>query len=329
MKLAYGSVAQPGQPFGYGIIGRKLQESLQDAGAEITGGFDYDLAVVVGLPWAWLLGKEQRNDVVFHTMYEAWPAPPDWVAVMNRSRGVWAPSTWVRDLFVESGVTQPVLVGGYGVDTEFFRFASRKGRDGPFRVLAWGRGLISRKNLLTAAKVFDAAGLPDAVMEIKVNADDNVAKDGSIGLPNVTVRKADWSIFQVVSWLQSGDVLLYLSSGEGFGLMPLEAMATGLPVICAANSGMLDYLRDDIALTVPCGLMQRSVLYEKRFGHDARMYLPDFDVAVAQLRWAYDHREDAYTIGQRAAQMVATDWTWRKAGDRAVSLLQTILDNKE
>lgn len=325
MRIAYGSVAQPGQPFGYGVIGQMLKWALEQAGAEIVTGFGYDLSVVVGLPWSWLIGPDIRRDLVFHTMYEASPAPPDWVDVMNRSRGVWAPSQWVADLFVESGVRRPVLVGGYGVDTAIFRPVSRRGRSGPFRVLAWGRGLISRKNLLTAAKVFAAANLPDAVLEIKVNADDTAAQDGPMpGLDNVFVRKVDWSTFALVSWLHAGDALLYLSSGEGFGLMPLEAMATGLPVICAANTGMLDYLSEETALLVPCTAMQQAPLYQARFRHDAWFHQPDFDAAVEQLRWAYAHREDAYALGERAAAVVERDWTWRKAGDRAMTLLYDI-----
>ncbi len=53
MRIAYGSVAQPGQPFGYGIIGQMLKWSLEQAGAEIVTGFGYDLSVVVGQPWSW------------------------------------------------------------------------------------------------------------------------------------------------------------------------------------------------------------------------------------------------------------------------------------
>jgi glycosyltransferase involved in cell wall biosynthesis len=163
------------------------------------------------------------------------------------------------------------------------------------------------------------------VLEIKVNADDQAAQDGPMpGLDNVIVRKADWSAFTLVSWLQSGDALLYLSSGEGFGLMPLEAMATGLPVICAANTGMLDYLTEDTALLVPCTDLRQAPLYRARFRHDAWFHQPDFDAAVEHLRWAYAHREDAYALGERAAAVVERDWTWRKAGDRAMTLLYDI-----
>jgi glycosyltransferase involved in cell wall biosynthesis len=326
MRIAYGSVAQPGAPFGYGVVGKMLGWALEKAGVEFTSGFDYDLAVIVGLPWSWLLGKEPRPDLIFHTMYEATPAPPDWVDVINRGRGVWAPSAWVRDLFIESGVTRPVKVGGYGVDTEIFRPVSRRGRDGTFRVRAWGRGLISRKNLLLAAQVFDAAGLPDAVLEIKVNSDDTVARDGPMpGLENVIVRKGDWKASEIVAWLQAGDVLLYLSSGEGFGLMPLEAMATGLPVICTSNSGMLDYLSENVALLVPCEGVARDAIYSMRFQHDASFLQPDFDAAVAHLRWAHDERERLYAIGERASAMVERNWTWRKAGERAAALLHEFL----
>ena len=43
MRIAYGSVAQPGQPFGYGVIGQMLKWALEQAGAEIVTGFGYDV----------------------------------------------------------------------------------------------------------------------------------------------------------------------------------------------------------------------------------------------------------------------------------------------
>lgn len=326
MRITYGAIAHPDLPIGYGVISKWLKKSLEKTGVEFVEDFDYDLSLVIGLPSPWLLGREPRPDMVFHTMYEAYPAPPQWVKVLNRVGAVWVPSKWVGDLFVSGGVTSPVLVSGYGVDTDFFRFAPRQPHDGPFRVLAWGRGLISRKNLIEAIRVFDRAGLPDAVMEVKVNVDDSVARDGPMqGMENVTVFRQDWKQAQLVQWLQSGDVLLYLSSGEGFGLMPLEAMATGLPVICTANTGMMDYLNPDVAIMVPCSDGREAPLYRARFQHHALTYFPDLDFAVDSLRHVYANREDAYAMGVRAAGYVRENWTWLQAGERAKALLSEYL----
>jgi glycogen synthase len=41
--------------------------------------------------------------------------------------------------------------------------------------------------------------------------------------------------------LYGSHALLYPSHGEGFGLIPLDVIASGLPTIYSANSAMLDY----------------------------------------------------------------------------------------
>jgi glycosyltransferase involved in cell wall biosynthesis len=178
-----------------------------------------------------------------------------------------------------------------------------------------------------AIKVFVAANLPDAVMEVKVNVDDELSRDGMsvTGHKEIRFIKADWPAMQVANWLRGGDVMLYLSSGEGFGLMPLEAMATGLPVICAYNSGMMDYLTPQNALLVQCPSLAPvpSFNYFREpappvfFG-----YQPDFDEAVAHLRWAYANREAAYAIGRQAA-VDTHHWTWQRAGAKALAALET------
>lgn len=328
LKIAWGPIASEGAPYGYGTIGGALKGALTKAGAAMVPltSIDWDVAVGMGWPAAWIIGQNgPRRDFIWHTMFEATPFPAGWADVINRSAGLWAPSQWVAEQFVEAGVTVPVMVSGYGVNTDVFQPTAngRANRDGPFKVIAWARGLLSRKNLVMAAKVFCAANLPDAVMEIKVNADDELVTDGMgvTGRDDVRFIKQDWASHKLAGWLASADVMLYLSSGEGFGLMPLEAMATGTPVICAANTGMLEYLTPHNALMVPCPTMAVVESLGKATDGERIGYQPDFDVAVAHLRWAYDHRSELDDIGQTAARDAAT-WTWDKAGHTALAGLQ-------
>ena len=330
LKIAWGPIASEGAPYGYGTIGGELKRALIGAGAAMVPltSTDWHMAVGMGWPAAWIIGQNgPRRDFVWHTMFEATPFPAGWADVVNRSAGLWAPSQWVADKFVEAGVTVPVMVSGYGIDTKVFAppAEDRAERDGPFKVIAWARGLVSRKNLLMAVKVFCAADLPDAVMEVKVNLDDEMTTDGMgvRGRNDVRFLKQDWNTHKLASWLAGADVMLYLSSGEGFGLMPLEAMATGTPVICAANTGMLEYLTPHNSLMVPCPTM--AAVESLGMATDgARMgYQPDFDAAVAHLRWAYDNRSALNGVGYIASQDAAT-WTWARAGQSALAGLQRI-----
>lgn len=331
-KVAWGPIASEGAPYGYGTIGVELKKALADAGAAMVPltNFDWDAAVGMGWPAAWIIGHHgPRRDFVWHTMFEAVPFPEGWVDVVNQAGGLWAPTQWVADQFAEAGVTVPTFVSGYGVRTEVFSppAVDRSEHQGPFRVLAWARGLLSRKNLVMAVKVFCAANLPDAVMEVKVNLDDELTTDGMgvIGRNDVTFIKKDWSSARLANWLRSGDVLLYLSSGEGFGLMPLEAMATGLPVICAYNTGMMDYLTEQNALLVPCPTMVPVSSLGMASGGERFGFHPDFDAAVAQLQWAYSNREALYALGRTAAED-AKRWTWQRAGVQALAGLRSIAE---
>lgn len=328
MRLLWGPMASAQLPAGYGTVAREMYKALDEIGADLAQptDFDYDVAVLTGLPVSWALGKALRPDVIWHTMIEVEPMPPHWASVINRAGGCWVPSTWVYQTFRAGGVQVPMMTSGYGIDTSAFQPAQdRAERDGPFKVLVWGRGLLSRKNLTMALRAYVAANLPGAVLEIKVNTDDVLARDGMgvLGRDDVTVIARDWTISQVARWLQSGDVLLYLSSGEGFGLMPLEAMATGLPVVCAANTGMLDYLSEEVAYPVSCRLAPVGT-YEQFFGYKAMGFEPIFEAAVAQLRAVYDDRGRALEVGRRAAAKAA-GFTWKRAAQQALLNIEQLI----
>ena len=58
-----------------------------------------------------------------------------------------------------------------------------------------------------------------------------------IGLPdvacnNIKIITKDMSEEELIMLYHSHDVLLYPSYGEGFGFIPLQALATGMPTIC-------------------------------------------------------------------------------------------------
>ena len=324
MHISLGSIAQPGAPFGYGIIGDNLFKAIHNAGAFISVQEpEYDLAIAIGLPMPWAVSPgTRRTDLVWHTMFEATPFPPGWPGVINRSAGVWVPCQWSAQEMRKVGVTTPIMISGYGVDTDIFSYAPRN-PDAPFRVVTWGRGLNSRKNLPLAMRVFAAANLPDdAFMEVKVNTDDPLAFDGqTVEGSNIRIIKQIWPVRGLADWLRSASAMVYMSSGEGFGLMPLEAMATGLPVICAANTGMLEYLTPQNSLMVECPNLIPAHAYTRMFGYDCEWYQPDFDQAVEYLRWAYYNREAAFELGRQAALDVAANWTWEIAGQSALRKL--------
>ena len=336
-KIAWAAWSNPNNDannHGYAHVGHKLFENIAKKPGILPHNmyFDsWDALVCVSTPAVFLLGpgKEKRPDVVFHTMFEAHPLPDGWVDNLNRAGLIWTPTNYWADQFRAQGVTTPIMVAGYGVDTKTYTYFDRSNRRSsrPFKVLIWSELPISRKNVMASVAAFKRANLPNAVLEIKVMEFPGWSKETEITIDGECVplkmHVGSWKRDRLVRWLQSGDVGLYLSGGEGFGLMPMEMMATGLPVICAANTGMLEYLDDRVnAYCVPCREMRDVPSYQAAYGYKAQMAYPDVSVASELLRECYENRRAAYKLGTRAAEIVREEWTWEIAAESAVTQLR-------
>lgn len=293
----------------------------------------WDALICVATPARFTIGLDlvPRRDVVFHTMFEAEPLPPGWVEVLNCAGLIWTPSQYSADLFTEAGVTVPKLVAGYGVNHDEYTYLDRREREtergAPMKFLLWADTMFSRKNVVKTVRAFIDAGLPNAELEVKLhsfagmNAGTMFSDGKGRPLANISIHTGSWPRKKLVTWLKSGDCGIYLSGGEGFGLMPLEAMATGLPMIVANNTGMLEYLKPGNHLPVACPKMVKDMTYTLGYGYDAFTRDPDYEQAVEQIRWAYNHRDQLHQIGD-AGMEESLRWEWvaqtKKAADALV-----------
>jgi len=318
---------------GYGKISAYLPRYVNAAGAESVGyrAYDWDWRIAIGGPRAYLMGRGTHviEDFVYHTMFEARPIPPDYLGVLNRSRAIWVPSAWVRDLFIEGGVTQPIFVSGYGVNRDFFhaKYNLRTG-DEPYTFL-WcgtalgdGENIGDRKGGELVWQAFRKLNLPDSRLILKAGQSSAIRRivgDDRIMLSTGNLPEADYAML-----LASADCFVYPSRGEGFGLQPLEAMAIGLPVIAPAYSGMADFVKSDTAIVLPVQGEVHAHLYSNIYNLDCAWAELSLDDVCDRMRWAYDHREEAKAIGCRAAAWVAKRWTWQEAGKRAYKALLAI-----
>ena len=113
------------------------------------------------------------------------------------------------------------------------------------KILFYGRGFY--KNLDTSLKVFKNLvdkDIPVVLVKLGGRQDmeiEDLYKDKIIEIANLTRN-------EVAEICKIADVLLFPSIYEGYGLPPLEAMKSGLPVVCS-NSASLPEIVGDAALT--------------------------------------------------------------------------------
>ena len=317
------------QYHGYGNIGLNFHHWLPKMGVEILphDQYGWDRMVIYSPPRATYLGQTPRPDVIYHTMYEARPVPESWVHILNSVGLVWTPSQWCADVFAEHGVKTPMMVAGYGYDQALFTPVNRKGRHGPLKVLVWADVVVSRKRVLRSMEVFARADIPGATLEIKLNDPffTGVAVTNEDGSPadNVRLLTQPMNRKELVQWLEQGDVLLYLSGGEGFGLQPMEAMATGLPVIAMRQSGHLEYMVEGSVLEVPSLGFEPAPSLTAIYKEPAFIYSADLDAAVAHLQWVAANRDAAAVqgmVGYEAVRHRTWEWAAQCVADQFLSL---------
>lgn len=313
---------------GYGncaiALGRELEKLGWDVEDLCGGTGDYPsvdrkitpetegTAVVFGIPplWGWV-GAGRR---IGWTMYETDRIPEEFVDdIIEYGDEILVPNEFCRRVFEDQIGHDGIHVVPLGVDVDQYKLQDRRNRDEKPYTFLWSGTPDRRKGWDVAYRAFLQAFRHR--MDVRLVLHFRRFPIGVRGFMDCNVHAFQGDISDAV-WLQTlqeADCLLYPSRGEGHGMVPREAAATGMPVICTQWGGLEDAHK--WALPVPVrGLVQAEY---GRWDRGTIGYWgdPDPDAVVAWMLWCYDKREQAATRGLSGAAYVREHYRWdRVAG---------------
>ena len=227
-----------------------------------------------------------------------------WLEELDTADYILTPSTSVTQSFISRGYSPDRFwTIPYGVDSTRFPALERKrSRRDPLRVLCVGQ-VSQRKGL---SYFFDVARrLPHVEFDW---VGWRVAKLPEEPPNNVSLH---FSAPDLLPFLQAADVFLFPSLIDGFGLVVLEAMATGLPAICSSNAGAMDVIDegDDGWIVAPRDVERMTALLERiaddrqgltRISANAR-------AKAESYTWARFHRETVEAVNAASTSANAHD----------------------
>jgi alpha-maltose-1-phosphate synthase len=196
---------------------------------------------------------------------------------------VLAPSGFVEETIRAFHPDKPVARARYGVDLAFWSPAPRPA-DGPLRFIYAGQ-LSIRKDIPGLIAAWERAGLQDA--ELALVGSWHLA-ERKRALPRGITLTPPCAQPALRERYRAADAFVFPSWFEGLGLVLLEAMACGLPVIASRSSGGGD------VVTPACGRLVDA---------------GDTDALVDTLRWFADHRDRLPAMGA-AARLQAEMCSW-------------------
>tara|TARA_R110000824_G_scaffold205924_2_gene390873 strand:+ start:883 stop:1896 length:1014 start_codon:yes stop_codon:yes gene_type:complete len=310
---------------GYTEVSLNLFESLKDKGQRVLwNATGTKWHVNYCLPYYYQFDSPR---VVGYTPWEYTAIPPAWVYQLNRCEQVWATSDWCKEIFEKYNLDVPVRVLAHGIGSEW-SIEEREIGD-KFYFLHVG-GEILRKNVQLVVSAFLECfdGDEDYHLILKtLDSIENIPLQPSLKEieehPQITVLKGHIPKDSLVSLYKNSHCMVYPTAGEGFGMIPFQAIATGMPTICTELSGCSQFADMSMPLKATWGDPPEHLIdFHNLVGTDAQEAIPDYEDLCRLMKKVTDEYYEQKAKAMRSARIIHQYETWSHVADELLDFLE-------
>ena len=228
---------------GYGYAGLNIVESLKKLGNEVPYGDPRSpVQINFAQPEHFKMHKGQYQ--IGYTPWESTSVPKRWKPMIDATDEMWTTYDWCANVFEDNGYKN-IKVYPHGIQ-DIWRPKRRKESD-TIKFLHIGEPAPRKAGQMVVDAFTHLFGnKPGYSLTIKAYYNNttriynNIIDKNIVGLPqhmfnNINVITEEMTNEELVKLYHDHDVLVYPSYGEGFGFIPLQALATGMPTICTSG----------------------------------------------------------------------------------------------
>ena len=241
-----------------------------------------------------------------------------WIPTMKTFDEIWVGNQFSVDAIRNSGIDTPTYIFELGVDDMWTPF--KRGNRGKIRFLHVDSGSPrKRADLVEEAflKLFKNNKGVELTLKYHSNDGYSVMDLFNTKESEPNIRKIFKTLTQeeMVDLYHQHDILVYPTEGEGFGLIPLQALATGMPTISTSKWCSYEkYLGKNI-IESTLGKTQHSGY------HTGDVILPDFDSTVELMKNAVDNFDAQCDYYYKQAPKVIKEYNWQSQCDKILRSL--------
>ena len=311
MRISHGArLANFSTQNGYGYVTDRMIDSLRtlgytveanDTGAPVNLWYDQPHHIVWG---------DNQYRIAYHP-WESTSMREDWLYKLNTADEVWTPSELVAGWYRDMGVRPPVYVYHHGVDP-VWRPVERFVEDKIMFLHVGGEAVRKGGDLVLKAFRSAFGDRRDVGLTMKM-----MSKGVTIPSTRVTFIQEPLPLGDLVGLYHSHHALVYPSWGEGFGLNPLQAMASGMPAVF--TGAWAPY-----SAYAPSSWLVSSELVDSPWPtvHPGRLFRPDLDDLVDRMRFIADNYESQASTAFQLAPRIHEDFDWIKLTRKTFKCLE-------
>lgn len=259
------------------------------------------------------------------TQWESTRIPDSWVGHAKRYNEWWTANEFGRQAFIRSGVPEEKMhVFEHGVDSQIWTPRLRGTRD-RVRFLHIDSGSPRKRADIAKLAFIKAFGSSldyeitfkhshGAASSVDWNDMDILSEHGLWETANIRHINENMSLHDLVKLYHFHDVLIYPSEGEGFGMIPLQALATGMPVISTGIWCSYEKYLNNNVIDSSLGKSPIQETYE-RFGE---VVLPNLDSTVELMKSVAINIKQQSDIFYSQVAKVSTDYDWYTLSKNAI-----------
>ena len=293
----------------------KLDSSLNIGHSDITPN-DYVIQISAGDLWKDNY-KGKCKQAFGYTMFETTKIPQNpkqWTDIINRTcDALIVPAEEVKKVFIAGGINIPVHVVPLWVDDRFVYFKRPKREI--FAFLWVGKlDQFNRKGCLDAIEAFEEEFKKESDVRLVIKASNmNISARDSQRIQDnnkIQLINRQFSVEDLNKIYQEADCFLFPTHGEGFGLPPLEAMATGLPTIVTDWMGCREFAKEEICYPIKVDKLEKAI-YPPAYGDVGEWAAVDIKRTRKLMRHVYENRKEATEKGIAAAKYVDENFRFK------------------
>lgn len=264
-----------------------------------------------------------------YTAWESTEIKKEWVPGLSIVDELWATSTWTAEVFKETTGVENIHVYPHGIDQSWTPF--KRKRKNKFTFLHVGEPQVRKGGQTVVDAFINLFGNNDDYELILKCTNINTTRifypDGSIaGGPdskykNISILTQPLSHDLMIKLFHESNALIYPTSGEGFGFIPLQALATGMPV--ATTHEWAEYSK---FITIPMNSVQGPSEYPQI--HPGKVYHVSQEEVERSMIEMVNNYEKYSSNSFKNSLNVHKEYNWDKVSEPTVERLKNIFKTR-